>query len=397
MYPCHGGIDQVWRWQGAMLVGHGRMCLDMSAAVLGAEMRTAPCRVGMKSQEWDYEEGGIWLPTGRLRNRLHPEYCITAPLFPYVENDTVSVRLTKCSQGCAELWIANALKKDHEFAIDSYPRLKAIPEMQDNSKSGRVLCWVMTTPKNHATKAVTLRDTWGKYCDILLFATTKHDPKIINGTVVLDLQGTKESRQLLWEKSKLMWMHVYHKYLGKAEWFFRADDDTYVLMDNMRDYLSSLADPTTTTHFLGRRFYSPDSDAYFYGGGSGTMLSQEALRRLGTAVAHDTNDTIFSPYDTFADDLEIALTMARLGINTTDTRDKQGRNRFLGVGLDNERMTNKKTNPDFWLWKYSADAREGRECCSTRFVSSHYALPDHMRYLDDAHDAKCEGHGTEAY
>ncbi len=95
--------------------------------------------------------------------------------------------------------------------------------------------------------------------------------------------------------------------------------------------------------------------------------------------------------------MEIALSLGRIGINTTDTRDSEGRQQFLGVGLENERMTFKSLNPTFWLWRYSPEAKEGRDCCSTKFVSSHYALPDSMRYLDDAHDFGCEGKGTEAY
>ncbi len=41
---------------------------------------------------------------------------------------------------------------------------------------------------------------------------------------LMDLQGDTEDRQMLWRKSKLMWMHVYHKYITQAEWFVRADD-----------------------------------------------------------------------------------------------------------------------------------------------------------------------------
>jgi glycoprotein-N-acetylgalactosamine 3-beta-galactosyltransferase len=95
--------------------------------------------------------------------------------------------------------------------------------------------------------------------------------------------------------------------------------------------------------------------------------------------------------------VEIAAALERVGINTTDTRDSEGRQRFLGIGVDNERMSTRKQRPDFWLWRYSPEAKEGRECCSKKFVSSHYALPDQMRYLDDAHDSGCEAKGKDAY
>jgi hypothetical protein len=45
--------------------------------------------------------------------------------------------------------------------------------------------------------------------------------------------------------------------------------------------------------------------------------------------------------------------------------------------------------------RYSKDAQEGLDCCSPRYVSSHYAWPDTMRYLDDAHEQGCEGRGLD--
>jgi hypothetical protein len=37
----------------------------------------------------------------------------------------------------------------------------------------RILCWVMTTPANHDTKARAVKETWGPRCNVLLFISTE--------------------------------------------------------------------------------------------------------------------------------------------------------------------------------------------------------------------------------
>ena len=40
----------------------------------------------------------------------------------------------------------------------------------------RILCWIMINPDNILKRAKSVKDTWGKRCNILLFFSLKEDP-----------------------------------------------------------------------------------------------------------------------------------------------------------------------------------------------------------------------------
>ena len=65
------------------------------------------------------------------------------------------------------------------------------------------------------------------------------------------MPGIEDGHNKLWRKTKKAFKYIWEHYQDDAEWFFRADDDAYVLTDNLRTFLKKY-DPKQP-HYLGCR------------------------------------------------------------------------------------------------------------------------------------------------
>lgn len=102
-----------------------------------------------------------------------------------------------------------------------FPQLNTSGAYQLLSSEMKILCMIMTHPANHKTKAVHVKNTWGKRCDKLLFITSKPDPDL--DSILINL--TKDSRKALRNKTRDAFLHVHDNYLNDFDWFMKADDD----------------------------------------------------------------------------------------------------------------------------------------------------------------------------
>ena len=203
----------------------------------------------------------------------------------------------------------------------------------------RVLCWIMTSPQNLEKKAIHVKKTWGKRCTKLIFFSSVTNDSF--PTIGLNIS---EGREHLTAKTMRGFRYVYDHFFDEADWFMKADDDTYFIMENLRYFLTS--QNTNEPVYFGHHFKTIVKQGY-YSGGAGYILSREALQRLATTGENPK----FCRQDGGAEDAELGKCMQRLGVRTVNSTDAMGRSRFHCFDLE----THLFGGYPKWYYQYDAN------------------------------------------
>jgi glycoprotein-N-acetylgalactosamine 3-beta-galactosyltransferase len=118
----------------------------------------------------------------------------------------------------------------------------------------RVLCLIITSPKNFLTFTKAVNDTWGPRCDRYFFITeypnnnaTSEQLKIAEQIPIAPIKNITPGYDHLTQKSTLAFLFAYENYFNDIDWFVKADDDTFLFVDHLKAFLSeqNTSEPVT--------------------------------------------------------------------------------------------------------------------------------------------------------
>lgn len=281
----------------------------------------------------------------------------------------------------------------------------------------RILCIVNTISVHHATRAQSVADTWGQRCDRLIFFSNASDSIVVGEgsarerrfeVVALDVPADHNH---LWQKHKATLRYVHARFRHDFDWFYKADDDAFVVLENLRAYLRRpeiLMNLRREPMQMGHRFNLTQELVSYYivdnrletawrnrwdrwvfnSGGPGYAMN---LLYLDKVVESFEDWTCLSDAysEMLPDDASISFCMMWHDVYPWDTRDLLGRERWhadkpKGVYFKNPNIDN---DPEYWYAQYHrmiGGVRWGEDGAAPDSVAFHYVSPELMYQMERA-------------
>jgi hypothetical protein len=91
----------------------------------------------------------------------------------------------------------------------------------------------------------------------------------------------KEDYSKMAEKVMKVLRTAYDEYLDKFDWFLLTDDDTFIFVDHLYQFISNLSPEDPLTYGYNFKTVIPTG---YHSGGGGTLITRESLRRMGVNI-----------------------------------------------------------------------------------------------------------------
>ena len=129
--------------------------------------------------------------------------------------------------------------------------------------------------------------------------------------------------------------HANDNLINEFDWFFYANDDTYVIMENLRYFLADKCPDEKALYGKVMKynaegfsmFRNGDNRKGFIQGGSGWLASRESIRLFAKSMKEDSNFCVMKRGQW--EDQEISDCYRKINVYPGESRDSQVRERFL--------------------------------------------------------------------
>ncbi|CAF4612495.1 unnamed protein product [Rotaria sp. Silwood2] len=238
----------------------------------------------------------------------------------------------------------------------------------------RLFCFVLTNEANLESRARAVYETWGRRCGRFVLvsrlnSSIKYELPIENIPTLPD-----ETYSHLSDKVRASLL-FFNEYYPNYDWYLKADDDTYIIVENLLRFLISY------------RF----REDYYVSGGAGYILTRKGLDLFSSYMK---NDSIYSQCNSSMEDIMVGqclkniLQLLPFHIRKDlelvgETVDEHGRERFhpLAFRIHFNGPSN-KTKREWIHFRPFHHNLFGYEALSETTISFHYTQPSDMYEMD---------------
>lgn len=319
--------------------------------------------------------------------------------------------------------------------VNAMELVQVQPLAAAEARGVRVLCWVNTYHKNHEARLRAIKRTWGRRCDKLLFMSDEEDARVPTVRVM-----APPLHETLWQKHREIVRLLTTEFgAGQFDWVFKCDDDTFLIMENLKKYLltpdvqaAARAGPVLLGHRMTLQWWEMERSfhpfdefdpkevaamlrtkaetvdhggLYYTPGGGGYAMNWAYLTQLEASF----DEPFCLPNKVVPDDWAISFCMRHHGVLPIDTRDELQRERFHQYepadlyfkpydeeGYDHALFSSIYEENNWFSDHNGIGWKNGKDCCAPDTISFHYVKPPLMdAYYDFYYGADADDEEQE--
>ncbi len=244
--------------------------------------------------------------------------------------DTMDVSRSKRTEPGKEYVKSAPSPDNHANVVAQVPvevgeRPKTLQQEIGASMRKPLFVGVVTAEKLLQTRAMAVNGTWGKKASKLAFFSSKGRSDF--GLPVVSLPGVDDTYPPQ-KKVFRMLKYMHDNFINDYNWFMRVDDDIYVRVEKLTDFLSQL-DPSRELYMGQPGMGKPEdleriqlhANEHYCMGGPGVIYSRALLKKLAPHL-----DDCLVKVVSYNEDLEVGRCISRrLGVQCTWNYQVSGR------------------------------------------------------------------------